>query len=101
MLQSIALLLGFAVLFGYHFFTQRGRQIKFHWRASLWIWPYFIGISLISYLGNFGHGRDLITHGWDFIVIAIFSALILWVAVYFRLPNAQTQKYIDELELKH
>src|SRR5205807_5336648 len=26
------------------------------WRAASWIWPWLIGITLIGYLGRYGHG---------------------------------------------
>ena len=38
---------------------------------------------MISYLGAFG-GKDVIPFGWDFVVIAIFSMIILYLAVQNR-----------------
>ncbi len=95
----IALLLGLAVLFSYHFFTERGRELTFHWRESIWAWVYFIGITTISYLGNFGHGLAVIPFGWDFVSIGIFCVFVLWLSQKYKLPAATTKAYIAELNL--
>jgi len=95
----IALILGFVVLFSYHFGTKRGRELTFHWRAAIWIWPYFIGISIISFLGNFGHGLGLIPFGWDFAIIGIFCVFILWLSQKYRLSSEITRAYIAKLDL--
>jgi len=94
-----ALIIGLLVLFCYHYLTKRGRQLTLNWRASIWVWPYFAGLIGISYLGNFGHGLGAIPFGWDFLVIAIFCSLILWLSQIFKLPAADTQNYIDQLHL--
>ncbi len=96
----IATLLGFVFLLGYHFFTERGRKLKLHWRASTWIWLYFGGLTLISYLGNFGGGLNIIPFGWDFLVIGLFSIAIMSIATQYRLRAVQTQQYIKELNLE-
>ena len=53
-------------------------------KAALWIVPYLSGLVLISYLGSFDGGKGIIPFGWDFLVIAIFSMVILAVAVTSR-----------------
>ncbi len=99
---SIALIIGLAVLFIHRLFIQGDKEMPLNLRSSIWIWPYFGGLSLISYLGNFGHGHEIIPFGWDFAVIALFCMLIMWLAIKFKLPQATTENYIHELELhKH
>ncbi len=49
-------------------------------KSGLWIAPYLSGLVLISYLGAFG-GKNVIPFGWDFLVIGIFSLVILYLAV--------------------
>jgi len=49
-------------------------------KSGLWMAPYLAGLVLISYLGSFG-GKNVIPFGWDFLVIGIFSILILYLAV--------------------
>lgn len=52
-------------------------QIKSSW----WIFPYLIGITIISYLGTFGEGIKVISFGMDFVVIAVLSAVIFYLAL--------------------
>lgn len=96
---SISLVISLAILFIYHFGSKRGRQIVFNWRESIWVWPYFIGITVISYYGEFNGGRDVITFGWDFVTIALFCVFILYLSQRVSLPKAETQAYIDALKL--
>lgn len=49
-------------------------------RSAAWVVPYFTGLVLISYLGAFG-GKNVIPFGWDFLVMAVFSAVILYCSV--------------------
>ncbi len=97
---SIALLVGFFILLIYHRCSSRGRAIHFDWYASTWIWPYFIGLSLISYFGNFGHGHHLVPFGWDCLLICLFSYFIMKLAIHFRLNDNKTQAYIADLKLE-
>lgn len=54
-------------------------------KSALWLFPYLGGLITISYLGAFG-GKNIIPFGWDFLIIAIFSLLILYLAVKNRAP---------------
>jgi amino acid transporter len=49
-------------------------------KSGLWMAPYLSGLVIISYLGAFG-GKHIIPFGWDFLVIGIFSLVILYLAV--------------------
>jgi amino acid transporter len=59
-------------------------------KAIFWIVPYLGGLAAISYFGAFG-GKHLITFGWDFLVIAVFSAVMLYLAVLVRLTKVPEQ----------
>lgn len=63
-------------------------------KSGLWMVPYLSGLILISYLGAFG-GKNIITFGWDFIVIALFSTGMLYVAVKNR-ATVTNEKKLDE-----
>lgn len=79
--------LAIAIVIGFVFFgiaCARGRiQQSLGMKSAFWILPYLGGLVLISYLGPFG-GKNVIPFGWDFLVIAIFSAIILYVAIMTR-----------------
>lgn len=67
-------------------------------RALIWLAPYLLGLFTISYLGSFG-GKGYIPFGWDFLVIAIFSIVILFLAVISRQSSAALQFKIFQREL--
>ncbi len=66
------------------------------WKSSLWIIPYFAGLLLISYYGAFG-GLNVIPFGWDFLVIALFSVTILFLAVKNRATFSPEKNYDERL----
>lgn len=65
---------------------KHGLEIK----SALWLIPYMGGLCVISYLGTFGGGTKAIPFGWDFLVIAIFTVIIMQLAMWSRLPSAET-----------
>lgn len=99
---GVTLIMGLLVLLIHRLFIQPHHKEPLDWRASLWVWPYFSGLILLSYLGSFGHGRGWMPLGWDFLVIALFCIAIMWLAMRFKLPSEATEKYVEELRLtKH
>lgn len=97
---GIAMLIGYVLLLIYHFGTRRGREIQLHVKTSIWIWPYIIGTLLISYLGNFGGGLGIIKFGWDFLVIAVFSILIVWIATEFKCDSDAAEAFVESIKHK-
>lgn len=66
-------------------------------RSLAWLAPYFIGLVTISYFGSFG-GTGTIAFGWDFLVIAVFSVIILYLAVITRMGVVNEQYAIYKSE---
>lgn len=95
---GFTLFIGLTILVIHRYFIQPDKRFSFHWRASIWIWPYFLGMTLISYLGNFGGGKEIIPFGWDFIVIGVFCIFTLWLAMKFKLPAELTQRFLQDPE---
>jgi amino acid transporter len=58
-------------------------------RHFVWIPVYLIGMGVISYLGQFGNGKELIPNGVDNGLILLVSALVFYIAIQVRLPDAQ------------
>lgn len=86
---GVALVIG-ALLFIYAAARKRLVEKNMGFRALSWIVPYIIGILLISYLGMYG-GKHLLPAGWDLFTIAIFSAIILYLAVKSRARGIEAQ----------
>jgi amino acid transporter len=96
-----AMFLGLLVMLGnYYFRSKTYRQTHpLNWQASLWVWPYFIGIGVFSYLGTFGGGIGILGFGWDLVYIAVFCVLILFLAVRYCLKAPAIDEYIKDLDL--
>ena len=73
----------------------KGKKSNLNWKASIWMWPYFAGVMIFSYLGNFG-GHGIIAPLPIMILMAIFCVFILVLAVCFRNPSEQTEAEIIE-----
>jgi amino acid transporter len=55
----------------------RGLDIK----ESIWLFFYFIGFGVLSYLSTFEGGIGVIKFGWDFLAIALFSLVFFIFAI--------------------
>ena len=84
--MMLTVLLGYVVLAIEHHLTNKTKNLDL--KRGFWVIPYLLGITLISYIGNFGGGRAWLSFGFDFLVIAIFSALIYGYAVRSGLDGA-------------
>lgn len=87
--------LGIATLFGMGLFLLgilRGSVKTEHLglQGAIWVLPYLSGLMLISYFGSFG-GRGDIPFGWDLVVMAVFSLVIMVLALTTRSKSCTTQ----------
>jgi amino acid transporter len=95
--------MGFAVLIGavlvslYRLFSKKAIHLNF--RESLWMWPYFMGLIVVSYYGDYG-GKGILSLTENLVLIAVFCAVILWIANRFKLSAEETQAYIQSLHLE-
>jgi hypothetical protein len=85
------------------------RRPAIEWRAGTWLAPYLVGLAVVSYLGSFDTGtpssvlglrgpvNDL-HFGWDVLVMAVFSLAIYALALRMRLPRAEIEENVGDLE---
>lgn len=103
---------GFVVLWLSMTFGNNPNKPKLDWRPATWLWPYLVGMALISYLGQFNEGADSagrpyglvktlnnyhIPLFWDLLVIAIFSLIIYYWAISMRLPVEKVNEYVSKV----
>lgn len=79
---SIAIGIGF-LFFMFACLSGRLKSQSLGMKSAFWIIPYLGGLILISYFGSFG-GKNIIPFGWDFLIIGIFSVVILYLAILSR-----------------
>lgn len=97
---GIAIIIGLSVLFIQRVVADKKIKVPLNWRESIWLWPYLAGITFISYIGDYGGGRDWFSLKTDLVLIAILCIIIMVLAVRFRLPDKETENYIRQLHLE-
>ena len=92
----IALLTGIALLLCYRAYN-KDIMYPINIRSAWWLFLHFSGITIISYLGSFD-GIGVITFGADFVVLAVFSALILAASQYCKLPENEVSAMLESTQ---
>jgi hypothetical protein len=80
------------VLFEFALRRASADRTDIDWKATSWIWPWLVGMTLITVLGRYGHGHDVLPDWVDLAVVVLFSLAIFYYAVEFRMSNAQVQR---------
>ena len=115
----IAMLIGFAVMAISYVFGLNSNRPRIDWAAAIWVFPYLIGVAVISFFGQFGAsgttessgildgvgifknvlvgGKGEIPLYVDLGVLAVFSLVIYYTAMHFRLPERQVDHYVREV----
>jgi amino acid transporter len=106
----VAILIGFVLLAISTATSAPDRRPSLDWRSAGWLWPYLVGLTVISYLGSFDiHNPDTIPllglkgpinvlpFGVDVLVMALFSVAIYFLAIRLRLPDARVAEIIGDL----
>jgi amino acid transporter len=70
-------------------------------RSAQWLPPYLIGMGIISWLGQYGGGAtappvntNTIPFGWDMLVVAGFSLVIYYWAMWARSPREEVLRLV-------
>jgi amino acid transporter len=93
----IGMILGLVLLGIGHAVNPSELTPSLDWRGGSWVWPYFIGLAAISYLGesDFG-GIGIIPYPWDILVIAAFSIGIYYYAMSVRLTTEEVRGHVAD-----
>jgi amino acid transporter len=78
--MMIAMSIGLVFFVVHCYYSKESLWLK-QWKTSWWLLPYFGSMTLISYLGTFGNGLGYLSFGPDFIVIAILTLIIFYLAL--------------------
>jgi amino acid transporter len=91
----VAVLIGVVLLGVFHVTGQL--TAKMEWRAgATWMVPWMAGLALVSYLGPYGGGQDVIGFGWSFVVLAAFSVVIYVLALAVRLHPDAVAEHVEQ-----
>ena len=76
-------------------FRATGDQVPLNLRAGAsWVIPWLGGLAILSYLGAYGGGRDVVGFGLAFPVIFVFSLAIFWLALRMKLARSRVEENI-------
>ncbi|MEJ2216269.1 MAG: APC family permease [Gemmatimonadota bacterium] len=97
----VAVLLGYVVL-AFHEWRNRESTPPLEFRSGSWALVWLAGLAVVSWLGSYPkpaqHAGNLgiLTFGWAIVVLAAFSALVMWMATSFRLPTERVEVHLGE-----
>jgi amino acid transporter len=105
----LAIILGF-ILMGANYATSKPEnRPHLDARNAVWLAPYMIGVSVVSYLSSFDTSTkggpfgvligptNTLHFGWDVLAMAVVSLVVYAIAMRERLPDDTVQVYIDEV----
>ena len=107
------LLLGYILMAVSRAMNANSHQPKIDWGAAGWLFSYFVGLGILSFLGTFGPGgiiggvgpfATVLVGGdgrlplwWDLVVVGLFSLGIYYWAIKKRLSNEEIDSYIGSV----
>jgi len=106
----VAILIGFVLLAISIATSLADRRPSLDWASAGWLWPYLVGLALISYLSSFDNTKpeaipliglkgpvNLLTFGWDMLVMGVFSVAIYGLAMRMRLSAERSRRYVEDV----
>ncbi len=93
----------------WYYLIARKPSAQFGWKQAWWVFPYFIGMWVLSYIGPSTLGPahvslfnvvplDALSLGWDMLAVAVFSLIILYMALGSALPREEADRYFADLK---
>ena len=95
--SGIIIFIGLIIISLYRCTKGRSIQDDFKWniKESYWFWLYLLGISLISYSGNFGGGKNYLSSNGAILSIFILCWVIITLAAKTALPSNEISNKIN------
>jgi amino acid transporter len=84
--------LGFVLLAVAQVVRSPSERVSLDWHSAVWMWPWLVGLMVLSYLSSFDGGRNDLHFGVDMLVTAAFSLVIYFFALSRRLSPEETEE---------
>jgi len=82
----------------YHYGLRRGMGESLNWAHIWWLFPYFIGLWLLTYLGPAAvGGNGALTLFQGMAAVAVFSLAVLGIALSAAMPREEVRQYMEEM----
>ena len=92
----MAIAIGLVLLAASQLSRSPSERMPMDWRSSAWMWPWLLGLLVLSYLASFEGGQDDLHFGVDMAVTAVFSLLIYFFALSCRLSDQDVRERMRE-----
>lgn len=89
---------GFALYAAHYHFVAKRPVADFGWRYIAWLLPWFGGMWLLSGLSDVGGGFAVLSFWPGVIVVAIWSLIVIALAMRSALPAAETAEIMVRIE---
>jgi amino acid transporter len=109
----LVILIGYALMAISFVLKLNPNQPRIDWTAAPWVLSYMIGLGVVSFFGQFGNGGIIgnvgifknvwvggnsdLPLGIDLAVLAAFSLVIYYWAIWKRLPESKVDEYVREV----
>ncbi|MGF6506789.1 APC family permease [Paraburkholderia sp. 32] len=90
--------IGFVLYAAYYHIVLRKAAKDFGWNNIAWLLPWFGGIWLLSWLGGVGGGLGVIGFGWDILLVALWSVIVMRLAMRCALGVEQTRAMMERMD---
>ncbi len=92
----LAVLVGYLAFALWRVFQRQADKPPLDPTAIAWVLPWFGGLTVISLLGRYGDGLDVLPEWIDLLVVALFSIGIFFIGVQMALPAARVATAFDQ-----
>lgn len=89
---------GFILYALYYHFVARNPLSDFGWRHIAWLLPWFGGMWILSGISDIGDGAGLIGFWTGVVLVAIWSLIVMQIAVRTALSPAETEAIMARME---
>lgn len=92
----LAMVFGFVVFGLSYAFGKPVERPPLDPKQLLWLVPWMLGLGVISLLGQYGDGLNIIPEWIDLAVVAAWSLIIFYVAVRMALPTSRVLQALEQ-----
>ncbi len=89
--------IGFALYALYYHFVARNPVEDFGWRNIGWLFAWFGGMWLLSAMSDIGGGYAMLPFWEGVVATAVWSAIVMWLALRSALPAEETAKLMTSM----
>ena len=96
----LAVAIGYVVMILHHIFAKdKARLPDLKMRSGWWMILWMVGLVVLSLIGHYGGGLDIMGFIWGELITVIFSVVVFYVGISCRLSPAESAEAIEQTQL--